>query len=538
MITRGHRSLAGVLLWGAVVLAAVLLRLDLARGQSLWADELFSLAMATGHSLEHPAREADASRGDYVESPRAEPPAHYARYLRHDDPPAGPARVVRAVFISDTSPPLYYLLLSLWTRVLGTSDPALRIFSIGASLSCLPFLIGAARRTGGPRAALPAVVLFAVSPVCVYYSSEGRMYALLWLWTSCWLWLSLKLRREPRPATYAAWVSAAAAGLLTHYFFAPLLGAGIGWLLMRPGRASRRALGVSTAAVALLVLPWYAWVPASLAQWRVTAGWLHVHPGANMRVAALLLPWSSVWLRPWPGLQNTIDWVNLALFSLVFALAARRLGWRLLTGSRPLLWLCFVVALLTPLVLDLVGGTYMVAVIRYSLAALPAFCLLGGMAFGALQPLLRTLLVSLFVLLALYGHRERRFTRHGEPIDALGRLLVTETRASDVVVVHSIPSGVCGVARAMIRAGSGPGVSMASWVGRLRAGWDLRELQGLARGRRRITLVKVHTVGEPAPQEGWLRENARLVFERRVQNAEVLVFEPSAGETFFPEVDD
>ena len=401
MITRGGRSPAGLLLWGGVIAASAFLRLDLARGQSLWADELFSLGVATGHSLEHPAHEADPGQGDYVESPRAEPPAHYARYLQHDDPAAGPTRVLRAVFLSDTSPPLYYLLLNLWTRVLGTGNGALRLFSIGASLACLPFLLGAARRTGGPKAALPAAVLFAVSPVCVYYSSEGRMYALLWLWTSCWLWLSLKLRREPRLATYAAWVATAAAGLLTHYFFVPVLGAGIGCLLVRPGRVSRRALAGATAAVVLLVLPWYAFVPASLAQWRVTAGWMRIDPGVNVRLAALLLPWSNAWLRPWPSFVNAYDLLNLGLFSLVFLLAARRRGLRLLAGSRLLLWVCFGVALLTPLVLDLVRGTYMVAVIRYSLTALPAFCLLGGMALATLQPLLRTLLVSLIVLVAL-----------------------------------------------------------------------------------------------------------------------------------------
>ena len=120
-----------------------------------------------------------------------------------------------------------------------------------------------------------------------------------------------------------------------------------------------------------------------------------------------------------------------------------------------------------------------------------------------------------------------------------GACWTTETRASDVVVVHSIPSGVCGVARAMVHAGSREGapVALRGWV-RLRPGWDLRELQRLARGRRRIALVKVHTVWEPAFQEAWLREHARLASERRLEGAEVLIFEPSAGEVFFADAGD
>ena len=91
-----------------------------------------------------------------------------------------PSRVVRAVLLSDTSPPLYYLLLYGWTLVFGTSDVALRLFSTTWSLACLPLLVDVARRIGGRDSVLPACILFALSPLAVYYSTEGRMYSLLW----------------------------------------------------------------------------------------------------------------------------------------------------------------------------------------------------------------------------------------------------------------------------------------------------------------------------------------------------------------------
>src|SRR6266550_9433365 len=48
----------------SLLIVAAVLRIGLVPRSGLWADELFSLAMATGHSLEHKADIADASKGD------------------------------------------------------------------------------------------------------------------------------------------------------------------------------------------------------------------------------------------------------------------------------------------------------------------------------------------------------------------------------------------------------------------------------------------------------------------------------------------
>jgi hypothetical protein len=51
------------------------LRAALVDRHGLWVDEVFSLAMATGHGIEHPASRAVPALGDYVESPRPLPPS-------------------------------------------------------------------------------------------------------------------------------------------------------------------------------------------------------------------------------------------------------------------------------------------------------------------------------------------------------------------------------------------------------------------------------------------------------------------------------
>ncbi len=57
----------------AIFILAAILRIAVAGRSGLWADEIFSLAMATGHSLEHPAAAAQPKQGDFVEPDHAVP---------------------------------------------------------------------------------------------------------------------------------------------------------------------------------------------------------------------------------------------------------------------------------------------------------------------------------------------------------------------------------------------------------------------------------------------------------------------------------
>src|SRR5262249_13231106 len=237
---------------------AALLRVVLVLRPGLWVDEVFSLAMGTGHSLEHPARDADPARGDYVEPSQAVPAAALRRYLEHESPPAGVRRVIRAVFLSDTSPPLYYLLLNLWTRIAGTSDAALRLFSAFSALAAFPLLWAVGRKLGGVRTAWTACLLFTLAPAALYYSGEGRMYSLLSFLGLALAWSTLALaQRGTRPALIVLWIIAGAAGLLAHYFFLFVWLACLAWLGLQPGRMSRAGLAGAGAMTGLLVLPWY-----------------------------------------------------------------------------------------------------------------------------------------------------------------------------------------------------------------------------------------------------------------------------------------
>jgi hypothetical protein len=517
-----------------------LLRLALVDRQGLWADELFSLAMATGHSLEQPAAQADPTRGDYVEAPEAVSPAVYSRYLEHDHPPASLGRVVRAVRLSDTNPPLYYMLLYGWTRALGTGDAVLRLFSAAWALACFPVIWSLARQMGGRAAQVPVGLLFTFSPMCLFYSTEGRMYSLLWFWTVGALWLALRLRRAGPPSgLYALAVTVGAAGLLTHYFFAFVWLAGLGWLLIYPGRLLRWMLGGGAVLTVLLVLPWYTLVPETLSGWRVTAGWLGYPPaGYSFVLKLLLLPWSYFSVRGDWGDLRWVDVFNLAIFAALAAVAVRnRLLRFLFSPRRRLLWLCVLAACLGVVAFDRLKGTYAITRPRYAIAGMPAAFLLAGACLGRLRARTRAaFLTAMFLpcLLGIVQVYQNTARGWGEPFRQLGAHLAKEANASDLVIVHSIPSGVAGVARYMDHYDCAPEVGFASWVGQLKQRHVPDDLRALAAGRRRIILVRIHEVGEPAPEEEWLLRHVRLTNAERWEMAIVLYFRPSDGDLFFP----
>ena len=518
--------LSALLLFGI----AALLRIVLANERGLWADELFSLAMATGHSLEHPAAAADSSRGDFVERREAEPAQAYGRYLRHDTPPASMGRVVRAVLMSDTSPPLYYLLLTAWTRGFGTSDRALRLFSVLWALAAFPLLWNLGYLLGGWRAATSSAVLYGLAPPSLYYAVEGRMYSMLWFLALAFIWLSVRLHEKgARPGTFLLWILTGAAGLLTHYFFAFVWAAGALWLGLHPGHSRRVPLLAAAAATGAAALPWYLQIPSSLSRWRVTGSWLDGPLSwAQALSAPVLLAWNLLAGRGVWGGSRWMDRLLAALF-VVLAVAVWRRGLRALLSPLPrLLWLWLLFACLGPVVFDLLRGTFASLMGRYALAGLPAAMLLVGLALSRLSPRENAVLLALIVCAWIPGTRAVfQNPRAWEPYARLGGELSGWAAPEDLVIVHSIPSGVLGVTRYMR-----PDVPVAAWVGQLGTRRVPQDLEQLLAGRRRVALVTVHHLGEPAPEEDWLRRHATLLDKRTIRSAQVLYFAPSDGVSF------
>ena len=160
----------------------------------------------------------------------------------------------------DGAPPLYYLVLHAWIRLVGTGTTAVRMLSSCLALAALPLAWRAGGLVGGRRAAVAALVLFSTSPFALRYATEARMYALVVLLVLAGVVAVLDPAR-PRPPARLVVIAAVTGGLvLTHYwsFFllAVVLVALVLALVTRRGTADAAALAVSMAAGALAFLPW------------------------------------------------------------------------------------------------------------------------------------------------------------------------------------------------------------------------------------------------------------------------------------------
>jgi 4-amino-4-deoxy-L-arabinose transferase-like glycosyltransferase len=522
-----------------LVLAALLVRVAAAARPGIWADEIFSLAMATGHSLEHPAAQADPAHGDFQEPRDARPPAEFRRYAEHDREPAGPARVVRAVLLSDTSPPLYYLLLNPWTRAFSTGDAALRLFSVWWAAASLPLLWLLTREVGGDtRAAWSAVLLFSFSPPAVYYAAEGRMYAMVWVLALALALATLRLARDGiRPGLAALWVGAGSAGLLTHYFFGFVWLACLAWLWLARPRPRRGGLAGLVGVTLLAVLPWYVELPASLSRWRVSGEWLAGEmswPHALGRITALAggLFAGESYLSGW-------RWAGAAvglLLALTLVRLARQGTLRELAAPRPLLlWAWVGAACAGPAIFDLLRDTTTSEIPRYAVSALPAALLLAALGLSRLPGAVHLAVLSAILLAWLpagWAAATARTPRPSQPYVRLDSRLEAWAGPDDLILIHSNPSGVIGVARYL-----GRDLPLVSWVSRLGTRRVPDDLQLLLAGRRRVALVKIHHLGAPSPPEAWLRKHARLLGQEsfRRSSAAVLYFGPRDGESFVPD---
>ena len=79
---------------------------------------------------------------------------------------------------SESTPPLYYVLVWAWTKVFGAGPIGFRSLSALAGTLTIPVMYAAGREIS-PRVGLWAAALAAFNPAMFYYSQEARAYALL-----------------------------------------------------------------------------------------------------------------------------------------------------------------------------------------------------------------------------------------------------------------------------------------------------------------------------------------------------------------------
>jgi mannosyltransferase len=149
---------------------------------------------------------------------------------------------------SESSPPLYYVLVWAWTRVFGAGPLGFRSFSAVIGSATIPAMYLAGRQVS-TRVGVWAAVLTTVSPAMYYYSQEARDYGLLVALCAVAYWLWQRALAEPSARRLGQWGLVSALALLTHYF-AAFLFLPEAWLLAR--RVGWRRVRIPAGAVLLV----------------------------------------------------------------------------------------------------------------------------------------------------------------------------------------------------------------------------------------------------------------------------------------------
>lgn len=254
---------------------------------------------------------------------------------------------------TESTPPLYYVLAWIWTKLFGLNEAGLRSLSALAGTAMIPLAYATARRLASRNAAVIAAALTAVSPWLIWYSQEARAYSLFALLSLASFASFTAAMDSPTKRMLASWAIFSALALASHYFAVFLVVPEALWLLAQKG-AQRRAC----AAVAFVGVVGLALTPLALEQAhgiKGKAGFLQTP--LSSRITAI--PTRFLLGEAAPSSSKAALVTLALLFVVAGGLFLMRGG---ASGPRRLLWVGLSVAafaVLFPIMMALAGRDYL-----------------------------------------------------------------------------------------------------------------------------------------------------------------------------------
>lgn len=112
--------------------------------------------------------------------------------------------------------PLYYTILHFWIRLVGDSEFSVRFLSLLCGVLATPLIFRLGRRWVGDWGGAVGALLCATSPYLVWYSQEGKMYALLFLLSMTSTLVYLLAMERNRVYLWASYLMVTAVSLYVH----------------------------------------------------------------------------------------------------------------------------------------------------------------------------------------------------------------------------------------------------------------------------------------------------------------------------------
>lgn len=207
----------------------------------------------------------------------------------------------------DVHPPFHAVLVWGWFKLFGATAVTMRLLSLILAVCGLITFKLLSLRLLGKRATLLALLLAGLSPLMIYYSADGRMYALVFFLSTFSALAFWEYVHHDSHKALNAWFYASLALVMTHLTGALVILAQAGYLFFnREKRPVFWALFTRFFAMGALFLVWF--VPAALhkirmlsGEWQFQAGvdaipvyeaaahWLWITANTNAKIATTAL---------------------------------------------------------------------------------------------------------------------------------------------------------------------------------------------------------------------------------------------------------
>ncbi len=163
--------------------------------------------------------------------------------------------MLHMISVNETTPPLYFALAWIWTRLFGSGELEIRSFSAVCGIALVPVIYLCTRELVTRRAGVVAAALAAVSPFMIWYSQEARSYMLFALLSALSFLFAARTHRTRANRDLALWSACSVLAVLTHFFAAFLVAPEAVWLLWSQRNLACVTACGAVAAAQLAVLP-------------------------------------------------------------------------------------------------------------------------------------------------------------------------------------------------------------------------------------------------------------------------------------------
>ncbi len=273
--------------------------------------------------------------------------------------------MLRYLIADGVHPPLYYFLMAIWVRFFGTSAWVLRLPSVLSGVLSVALMFLLVKRMAGRDEAAVAAILLAISPFCIWYSQDARMYALDCLAGIAAVFFFWEYLQKPSRGNFLGLLLTHAVFFEIHYFGVFLVLSEACFLILFRRKYSGRWLGFILAQIAA-GLPLAVWIGVLLhrANGSFGIGWIPKPNAIDPILTILNFFFSNAGGWAIPAMLG-----GLILICLFFLAMSRK-------ESRETFWLGFLWLVVPILIVWILSRNVPVYIDRYLIFTLPAAIIL------------------------------------------------------------------------------------------------------------------------------------------------------------------